>query len=316
MKNGNDLAGCFSSTNSAMIVPKPGSKNLYYIFTTDCYENLDSTKGLNYSIVDISLDKGLGEVIQKNTKLIGYATERLAAIKHPNGKGIWVMTQDMNLNCFSAFLLTDKGIDINPIQSKVEIFKAGVIGCMQFSPDGKKIAFAGYFEGTLNLYDFNVNTGIVSNGINLLLSPNDGTYGIEFSSNSKYLYVSYLGYVDAGYRISQYSALASNADDLIKSAKIIQSADTYGFSAIQMAPNNKIYVANFMNNYLSVINHPDSTGDKCGFESYGLNLAGGQSIFGLPLKVVNLDSIYMINAEIIKIGGDILCKKRYFGTFG
>ncbi len=69
MQNGNGLFGDSSSTQSAIIVPKPDDQNIYYIFTVD--NALDGNNfGLNYSIIDISLDGGFGAVTEKNINLI------------------------------------------------------------------------------------------------------------------------------------------------------------------------------------------------------------------------------------------------------
>tara|TARA_B110000858_G_C17785847_1_gene467253 strand:- start:1544 stop:1972 length:429 start_codon:yes stop_codon:yes gene_type:complete len=59
MPNGTGLLGHSSSTQSAIIVKKPMSNNLYYIFTVD---DIFNTNGgaVTYSIVDMSLDGGLG----------------------------------------------------------------------------------------------------------------------------------------------------------------------------------------------------------------------------------------------------------------
>ena len=66
MLNGRSLHGDASSTQSAIIVPNPVDPDLYYIFTVDTkvFEN-DPDFGLNYSVVDMSLNNGNGEVIEK-----------------------------------------------------------------------------------------------------------------------------------------------------------------------------------------------------------------------------------------------------------
>lgn len=98
---GTGLLGDPSSTNSAIIVPKPGSSNIYYIFTLDephhenaavypnafsgTYLDEDSGKtpdsddglnnGLNYSIVDlnkIGSNGSKGDIISRNNPLITY----------------------------------------------------------------------------------------------------------------------------------------------------------------------------------------------------------------------------------------------------
>ena len=59
MQNGTGLMGAPSSSQSGIIVPKPGSNNLYYIFTVP-FET--DPGGLRYSIVDMTLNGGLGAV--------------------------------------------------------------------------------------------------------------------------------------------------------------------------------------------------------------------------------------------------------------
>jgi hypothetical protein len=73
MPNGSGLLGHNSSTQSAIIVPKPNNPYVYYIFTVDqpLPDNVDDNplndqdppnNGLNYSEVDIRLDNGLGDI--------------------------------------------------------------------------------------------------------------------------------------------------------------------------------------------------------------------------------------------------------------
>ena len=57
--NGFGLMGDPSSTQSAIIISKPGSNNIYYIFTTLGFGEPD---GLRYSIVDMTLQGGLGDI--------------------------------------------------------------------------------------------------------------------------------------------------------------------------------------------------------------------------------------------------------------
>jgi hypothetical protein len=68
MPNGEDLLGDISSTESAIIVPWPGDLDRYFIFVVDAQfgEN-----GLSYSVVDMKLDCGRGDIVdgQKNIML-------------------------------------------------------------------------------------------------------------------------------------------------------------------------------------------------------------------------------------------------------
>ena len=68
MPNGTGLLGHESSTQSAIIIPKNDSTTQYYIFTVDEPDpELDNDKpinyGLNYTLVDLSLNNGFGDVV-------------------------------------------------------------------------------------------------------------------------------------------------------------------------------------------------------------------------------------------------------------
>jgi hypothetical protein len=63
MPNGTGLLGgtaLLSSTTASVIVPKPGSCNLYYIVTVD---EIGSNNGVRYSVVDMTLNGGLGDLL-------------------------------------------------------------------------------------------------------------------------------------------------------------------------------------------------------------------------------------------------------------
>ena len=82
MPNGEGLLGNVSSTQSALIVPTPSDCNTYYVFTTPAQ---DLVTPLSYSIIDMTLDGGLGDLTLKNVPLITGVTERLTATLHANG---------------------------------------------------------------------------------------------------------------------------------------------------------------------------------------------------------------------------------------
>lgn len=91
MPNGTGLLGEFSSIHSAVAVRKPGSTHIYYIFTADANHlipNTDGggTNGYNYSVLDMTLDNGLGDLTTtKNILMYSPSTEKLAVTTHANG---------------------------------------------------------------------------------------------------------------------------------------------------------------------------------------------------------------------------------------
>lgn len=80
MQNGTGLTGrsapLQTSTTAAMICPRPGNSQQYYIFTID---RQGSPNGLRYSLVDMSLEGGLGAIVagQKNILLFNTNSEKL-----------------------------------------------------------------------------------------------------------------------------------------------------------------------------------------------------------------------------------------------
>ena len=81
MPNGFGLFGDPSSTQSAIVVPQPNNPNLYYIFTVDTSVNQnDPNYGFNYSVVDMTLNVGLGNVTTKNSNLLPVSSEKVTAV--------------------------------------------------------------------------------------------------------------------------------------------------------------------------------------------------------------------------------------------
>ncbi len=278
MLNGNGLMGHPSSSQSATIVPKPGSTNLYYIFTLD-YEV--HPNGFRYSVVDMNLDSGNGGIVasQKNILIYTPSDEKLSIVKHANNTDYWIVTHGWNNNSFYSYLLTATGLSATPVTSNVGLVVTGstdnVWGTMKISPNGGKLAIS-HSLIQCALFDFNISTGVVSNQI--VLYTGNQHYGVEFSPNSKVFYLTNTDYTGLINRIIQYDLTASNiaasALDLL----------TYSNTplGIQLAPNNKIYFTQHSKSKLGVINNPNIIGSGCNLQLDAVDLAGRLGKYGLP----------------------------------
>ena len=107
MPNGHKLMGSGSSTQSALIVPDPGSGNIFYIFTV---APQGTPNGLRYSIVDMTRADGFGDLPRVNLLLIQPVAEKLAAVRHHNGRDTWVVAHRWNSNAFVSYLVTADGV--------------------------------------------------------------------------------------------------------------------------------------------------------------------------------------------------------------
>jgi gliding motility-associated-like protein len=271
MPNGTGLMGGYTSTQSALAIPFPGNDSLFYLFTVS---QEDRTHGFRYSVVNMKKDNGLGDIVTKNVELLNPAYEKLSGVRHRNCSDYWIVTRKWNSDEYHAYLITPTGIS-SPVISKTSNVIGGAPtnsrGQLKFSPDGTKAAAAHNIRyDYVELMDFDNLTGQFSNTIKLV--PNApftetssiGVYGVEFSPNSKLLYItSTYGFsIPQTHLLHQYNVSLSSPAAIINSKKLIDNtAFCYG---MQLGPDKRIYVArNYY--YADVIASPDIEGPGCGY---------------------------------------------------
>lgn len=285
MQNGTGLMGHTSSTNSANVILKPGSTHIYYIFTTDAFENQDNTNGFRYSVVDMNLDNGNGAITEKNVLIYTLTTEQIGIARHANNIDYWVITHGQNNNAFMAYLLTSSGLSTTPVITNIGISLAGQdieAGTIKVAPVSGKLAFTSSFNGFAQLFDFDNNTGILSNEITLMEGGMGGAkvlYGAEFSPDESLLYISDLN-MSRG-KIYQFNL---NASDIAES--MVTLFDSWAYPGqMQLGKDNKIYISFSNRTHLAVINNPDVVGTGCDFVLNAINLNGARSRLGLPFFI-------------------------------
>lgn len=303
MPNGADLAGHDNATQSALILPAPRRPGIYYLFAQDAAPYVDPPNdGLSYSIIDMSRDGGLGDVVVRNVPLLSNTAEKLAAVRDTSGCGFWVVTHGAGDDRFHAFHVTASGVDSAVITSigalhadpSGEPVGSGAIGWMRFSPDGRRLAVATYTLGIVEILHFDPATGRVSSP--LRLPPLPYAYGICFSPDGTRLYVS----TNTGDRVPRRFELVQFDMTLADSAAVAGSMVVVGvgpdpvprhFGALQLGPDGRIYMARAGDRWLSIIERPNITGMGCGFLRDGVDLAIPLgSTFSLPNYVDDLST--------------------------
>ncbi|MDC6390943.1 PKD domain-containing protein, partial [Maribacter sp. PR1] len=291
MPNGTGLNGHPSSTQSGIIVPSPGNPDIYYVFTVD---ELADTEGLQYSIVDLTLNGGLGDITTKNVLLETPVLEKLTAVVHANGTDIWVVAHRDQGNEFIAYLVTNAGVSATPVVSAIGFDAtemAHVGGYLKFSPDGRFLASAAYEGNYLQLFRFDNATGVISDFLEfesfyqaIAGTRIMGNYGLEFSSDSSKLYVQstiYFRYPDRESRIYQFDLTNYDAAAIEASATLIVN-QPLEIGALQLAIDGRIYAAQFEATYLGVIPNPNVAGVGAGYIQNGASLGIRRSRLGLP----------------------------------
>ncbi len=282
MANGSELKGHESSTQSALILPKPGSANLYYLFTTD-FQGQDH--GLQYHLIDMTKNGGLGEVVSKNNLVFAPVTEKLTAVRHQNGRDYWVITHRWNSSIFYAYLVSAAGITFTPVESQIGSMhtgdNGGTIGYIKASPTGDKLAVATWAPGNkIELFDFNKATGTLSNLVDM--GRFDEAYGLEFSPDGSKLYGGKNGLAGGEARIFQFDLKAGSPEAIAKSGTQVAKSLSRKIGALQLGPDGRIYVARNGSSYLGVIRQPNAAGADCDYKDNGISLGAQKSEFGLP----------------------------------
>jgi gliding motility-associated-like protein len=270
MPNGTGLDGSVNSTQSAIIVPDPdGSTGQYYLFT------VERGRGLKYTIVDINLAAGMGDVVsgKKNIPLVSPTLEKITAVRHLNNKWVWIIARPLDSTVFHSYLLTDTGLVTTPVVSQTNITYGvnGAIGYMKAAPNGAMLAVALQGYQRFDLYDFDIGTGIVSNGRSSG-SHYAYAYGVEFSPDASKLYVTSN---PAG--LWQYDLRTVLPGKPLGDSTFIKNSATV---AIQLGADGIIY-CNEDNAFLGAILEPNKPGQTCNYSKNHIKV-NGHTGSGLP----------------------------------
>jgi gliding motility-associated-like protein len=320
----NNLKGNPSSTQSGMIIPKPGSTSIYYLFTvgTDFVPPGGiQNPGFNYYTIDMTKNSGLGEITDgpinlakdPNTNLDKSDdwSEKVAAVKGFDCNVFWVLS--FVKDTFYSYKVADTGIDINDVViSKVNFSASDKRGYLQVSPNGEKIAFADYeaytdgsgnliVNGSLVLFDFDITSGKVNLNPQTLISRFSGEspYGVAFSQQSTKLYTSSY---NGNFKIFQFDL--ENPDIPSSKKEIINKPGFRG--ALQLALDGKIYASIPNSSFLDVIENPSANAADIIYTQNAIDLQGKLAKQGLPpfisslllpIEIVDADDNSVINNQ-------------------
>jgi len=281
--DGGDNIGTYS-VQGAMIVQDPANEQRYYIFN---FATPDGFLILQYSIVDMS--NGLGQVLPNHREIFLYSntSTHLSAVRHANMTDVWVVTHALGTNRFAAFQVTADSVKTSPVESYAGSTYIHSTGYMKFSSDATWVGIANVADNLIELLHFDNSTGIVSNE-NVVTINTTQAYGVEFSpDNTKF-------YSNGGfYRLFQYDLTSGDPQQIAASA-VQLAEDLFGWGALQLGPDGKIYVGTGgSGGYLGVIHEPDKPGTACNFEFNAIYLLGKDYMEGLPSFMQS----YMRNPE-------------------
>ncbi len=265
-----------SSTRGAIIVPYPEHPGQYFSFAATTRELPSWASSAYYTLVDMSLNGGLGDLVTGtiNKKLLDTCTsERVAAAKHCNGRDYWVIYKSDTLNKFWAYLVSPTGISPTPVTSTLGLNYSphagsgcGILGEMKFSVSAKRMVCGSNGQGFLQVFNFDASTGQFTGIVGTLGANGEyfNYYGSEFSPNERYVY-----FTQFGGNVTQWDLNTG------QTYKVTGPLGNYQTGALQLGPDGRVYLGNNFAPYLSVINFPDLGGAACGFQPSAITLTGG-----------------------------------------
>lgn len=262
------LKGHPSATQSGVVIPYPGTIGKYFIVSMP-YEGNRPRPGMFYTTVDLGLNDGDGMLTEMNKQISLGTTgmtnadvpENLTVVGNTNGRDYWLVSRMRNK--FVVWAVTSEGISTKPtgytVNKDLNVGNQGM-GSIKFSPDGTKVVHGDYTAGNLSYADFDPATGIITNQRSV--QSNIGKlYGVEFSTNGKYLYLTC---------IQNSANMAQNGLYILPVANLPTSGTTItltqrlpDISNVQLGKGNRIYcISQYKRNSMWIILNPDEGGTK------------------------------------------------------
>ena len=321
MQNGHYITPNFSGGNNCFVdavlsLPMPEHDSLYSVFTmsndTAC---VSPGQYVYYRIVNSKLNNGKGAVISKSNLMFSgdsLATAHIKACRHGNGNDWWLLIKNSRGNKYYRFLLDSSGIHSFQPQMIGTPYFVGDSWQAAFSPKGNKYAIVsahGTFDHdttTLNIFDFDRCTGLLSNPIQYPHFRVDtflNYFGICFSPNENYLYWCNL---DSVFQYDLSTNLSTNVavfDSSLVPAWGVPFMSSFKFAYMQMGPEGRIYIGTVIN-YLNYIDKPDIGGIACDVHKLEIVLPNTPAFFLLNMPCfttppINCDTAVGLESEPI-----------------
>jgi len=237
--------GGWSAVQSSVILPAPGEPNVYYLFTMEELEfyidgvvpSEPNGRGLRYFKIDMSLNGGLGDVVEADVQVYDYSYEGICAIRHANGTDYWILI-NQDTSGIGVYSVTQSGVQLAGVYPYPAFYSGYSIIKSSPSPVGIGAPCCNKVMTSAGLYDFNLSTGVLT--LESDLGASSPTY-FEFSPNGFYLYASIFDPNTAASQLVQYNVFApSQTGQTVEStAQVIQPI--FNGLYMQLASDGKIY---------------------------------------------------------------------------
>lgn len=281
MPNGGGLLG-HTSTSHSVISPAPCYSDRYFLVHL-VTANSGQTGELYYSTVDMSLNGGLGDVVNKNTFIANNMNEGLAISRMLPTGCRWLFGSMRNGNSYDLVrcLISHAGVGPPEVIASVSIGQSVHYNDLELDPANTRLAMSMYNAGAaadIVIWDLDLASGTVS-GLQTYAVSNDPIIGLQFSPTGQYLY--YLGNSESSSTDFGRLHLATGTPELI--------TPNMGSHLVhlELAANGRIYAGkNAAFQYIAVVAFPDAPQlSSIGFSPNGIFVSNQGLRPGLPSAI-------------------------------
>jgi len=284
--------------NNVLAAKYPGSSSKFLLF----YPRQTSSEiySLYYATIDMSLNGGLGQVIDADNIIDLSISHGYTIINKKGTDDIWIVTNKYRTDLFTASLF-----DASGLSAAKQISKAGLnsasneynLTTLKASPDGNMFvgststyypANFSYYANFFEVFNFDSQTGSVSTKIKSRHNVTGAVSFFEFSPDNKLLYVVgttiVTGLQPCGFASSaifQYDLCYTDSVSLQRYAVVLGNILTFCYfnywGNIQVAPDKKIYFRQ-AGDFLLSIDFPNRRGTSAKFNSNSITTESGSGV--------------------------------------
>ena len=287
-----DLQDLTSVTQATTILPRPEHPGQFFVFG-----NRNGARTF-YSLVDMSLDSGKGDVVPGQRRIIIHegagVNEKMVAVRHGNGRDWWLIrpeyaqwsppfgVQDSN---YYMLRIGSEGLDEVKEQSIGYSGPGLSLGEIDISQQGDRIAMAGYYS--LEVREFDRCSGTIGERILIDTDIEPWGYGVCFSPDGSKVYVSTV----SPPHVFQYDLNAIGQPGFQRDT-LVSGPGSHQFGQLQLGTDGRIYLSiaryapegspDTLASYLHAINAPNLPYPSCDFQYWAQEISPGFGLIGLP----------------------------------
>ncbi len=283
------LSGDSTSSQGALIIPFMDDITMFYVFTAGEVDADGTHFPMTYAIVDMKKDSARGAVVLSNLSLFDQSIEKITSSGF--SLNAWLITHEFGNNSFRANLIDDAGIGATVYTPIGRVLKAQTpeqaSGYMAFGSGTQLFANTIPGPNTLEIFDFDNQTGNFENFRQIETEATEDLYGVAFSSDGSKIYTTSVS------ELIQFNLDSLDTEDeitYITSSKYDDYSSEGVYGALQRGPNGIIYLAIDQGLAVGTISNPSLEGAAANFNATGFDLLGHTSRKGLPSFVQNSGS--------------------------